>query len=59
MIKYLVHQGASLFLTTKDGDTPIEILVEDYKTQKENKEDSERTSQLVACLDYLQGKIRK
>ena len=58
MIKYLVHQGASLFLTTKDGDTPIEIIMEDYKAQKENNNDSERTSQLVACLEYLQGKNR-
>ena len=56
MIQYLVYQGASLFLTTKDGDTPIEILAEDYRAQKENKNDTESTSQLVACLDYLQGK---
>ena len=59
MIKYLVNQGASLFLTTKDGDAPTEILAQDYKAQKENKSDSESTSQLVACMDYLQGKSRR
>ena len=59
MIKYLVHEGASLFLTTKDGDTPIEILAEDYKAQRESKNDSESSSHLVSCLDYLQGKSKK
>ena len=59
MIRYLVHQGASLFMMTKDGDTSLKIITEDYKSQKEEDKDSEKASQLVACLHYLAGKIRR
>lgn len=45
-------------MTTKDGDTPLEILAEDYKTQqKEDRSDSEKTGPLIACFHYLQGKV--
>ena len=41
---------------TKDGDTPLKIIAEEYKSQKEEARDSEMTGQLVACLHYLIGK---
>ena len=59
MIRFLVQQGASLFMMTKDGDTPLKIIAEEYKSQKEEDKDSERASQLVACLHHLAGKTRR
>ena len=55
MLKFLVHQGASLFVATHDGDTPLKILVEDHKMISKEEKDSEKTSQLEACLQYLTG----
>ena len=40
---------------TKDGDTPLKIIAEEYKSQKEEDKDTEKASQLVACLHYLAG----
>ena len=58
MVRFLVQQGASLFMMTKDGDTPLKIIAEEYKSQKEeDKDSSEKASQLVACLHHLAGTI--
>ena len=59
MIRFLVHQGASLFMITNDGDTPLKIIAEEYKSQKEEDKDTEKASQLIACLHYLAGKTTK
>lgn len=58
MMEYLLCQGASLYLTTKDGDTPLNIIMEDYKTVKGEEKDvdqNSKSSQLLACLNYLSG----
>lgn len=46
-------------MMTKDGDTPLKIIAEEYKSQKEEDKDTEKASQLVACLHYLAGKSTK
>ena len=55
MIKYLLYQGASLYLTTKDGDTPLKIAMEDFKTMKDQEKDKDQNKRLLACLHYLSG----
>ena len=60
--RYLVENGASLFLTTKDGDTPLKIGTEEYEIQRGNmstdgvEKGEESDCQATAeCLHYLMG----
>ena len=46
-----------MFVATHDGDTPLKILVEDHKMISKEEKDSEKTSQLEACLQYLTGRM--
>ena len=40
-MQYLVEHGASLFLTTKDGNTPLEV--------------AEEEGEAANCIQYLKG----
>ena len=53
MIHYLLENGASLSLETKDGETPLKIGVEEYELSQE----AGSVAQTVAeeCLKYLIG----
>jgi hypothetical protein len=59
--RYLVEHGASLFLATKDGDTPLHIAEEECKLvkagqqERESGEDRGTLETAVQCLDYLKG----
>lgn len=46
-------------MMTKDGDTPLRIIAEEYKSQKEEDKDMERASRVTTCLHYLAGKRTK
>lgn len=43
-------------MTTNDGDTPLKIVTEEYNSLKEEDKETEKGSQLTACLHYLTGK---
>lgn len=61
LVKYLVEHGASLFLTTNDGDTPLTVAQKE-KVMEERAEgggggkgkEKEGTG-MDDCLHYLQG----
>ncbi len=53
MIHYLIDNGASLFLTTQDGETPLKIAIEEYEVQGEGKQEGSQMA--VECLHYLIG----
>lgn len=59
--RYLVEHGASLFLTTKEGDTPLHIAEEEHKLVRMGQQDGGSTGQdgtleaATKCLDYLKG----
>ncbi len=43
LVKYLVEHGASLYLTTADGDTPVDVA----------SNDREETDNEETCAKYL------
>ncbi len=57
MIHYLIDNGASLFLTTQDEETPLKIAVEEYKVQSQGEGKQEGSQMAVECLHYLMGKV--
>ncbi len=57
MVQYLVENGGSLFMTTKDGDTPLKIAAEESEVQILGKDGEKETNQAaIECLHYLMGK---
>ncbi len=55
MIHYLIDNGASLFLTTQDGETPLKIAIEEYEVQSQGEGKQEGSQTAVECLHYLIG----
>ena len=58
MIHYLLENGASLFLETRDGETPLKIGVEEYELSQEAVGHGEEVLSSVPaeeCLKYLIG----
>lgn len=57
VIRYLVQHGASLFLRTRDGDTPLNIAQEEHKLlgveQGAGLDDNLKAA--TECLEYLRG----
>ena len=58
IVRYLVEHGASMFLATRDGDTPLNIAQEEHKLLKEEEAGSQsHTLEMAArCLEYLKSK---
>jgi len=64
MISYLVESGSSLFLSTQDGDTPLQIALEEYEGQKNKQTSSDGEGENTAtaateCWMYLSGRLYK
>ena len=56
VIRYLLEHGASLFLMTRDGDTPLAIAQEELKLVKaEQQSSADVLTSATKCLEYLQG----
>ena len=58
IVRYLVEHGASMFLATRDGDTPYNIAQEEHKLLLEEGEESQNSNTLLSaakCLEYLRG----
>ena len=49
-----MEHGASLYLSTKDGDTPLNIAQEEYKLW-DGQSNSENLHAATECLQYLKG----
>lgn len=59
MTQYLIENGGSLFMTTKDGDTPLKIAAEESEVQRQGKNDEKEANQTaIECLHYLMGKLK-
>ena len=54
MIRYLIGHGASLFLKTREGETPAKIGMEEYRLQQES-QGGRTNDTTVECLKYLTG----
>ena len=54
MIRYLIGHGASLFLETTEGETPVKIGMEEYRLQQESQA-GKTNEATVECLKYLTG----
>ena len=54
MIRYLIGHGASLFLETTEGETPVKIGMEEYRLQQES-QGGKTNEATVECLKYLTG----
>lgn len=56
VIRYLIEHGASLFLMTSDGDTPLAIAQEELKLVKaQQPSDADVLTSAAECLKSLQG----
>ena len=53
LVKYLVEHGASLFLVTSDGDTPLGVATKDHTEQDDDNDDEEDVD---SCFKYLTGR---
>lgn len=55
MLQYLVSNGASLFLLTREGESPLKIGWEEYQHQQ--KTGDRASTVLEQCIEYLMGKL--
>ena len=55
MVQYLLEHGASLFLTTKDGETPLMIGEEECKLQGDDGLGGGVNQLTADCLQLIKG----
>ena len=55
MLRYLISNGASLFLLTREGESPLKIGLEEYQLQQ--KTGDRASTVLEQCIEYLMGKV--